>query len=105
MSRLDSVYTPKGIADHVMFKHILASTEVLITGFHKGGRDGRFWNSRISTAFESGHFVYFFDYEKNEILHATSSEHYNALTHSMEVKYSGFKKHKVIIANSLIENI
>lgn len=54
MSRFDSVYTPKGIADHVMFKHILASTEVLITGFHKGGRDERFWNSRISTAFESG---------------------------------------------------
>lgn len=105
MSRFDSVYTPKGIADHVMFKHILASTEVLITGFHKGGRDGRFWNSRISTAFESGHFVYFLDYEKNEILHATSPEHFNALTHSMEVKYSGFKKHKVIIANSLIENI
>ncbi|WP_165736282.1 hypothetical protein [Pseudoalteromonas sp. C8] len=105
MSRFDSVYTPKGIADHVMFKYILASTEVLITGFHKGDRDGRFWNSRISTAFESGHFVYFLDYEKNEILHATSPEHFNAHTHSMEIKYSGFKKHKVIIANSLIENI
>ncbi|MEG3759260.1 hypothetical protein V5096_15035 [Pseudoalteromonas carrageenovora] len=88
-----------------MFKHILASTEVLLTGFHKGGRDGRFWNSRISSAFELGHFVYFLDYEKNEILHATSPEHFNALNHSMEVKYSGFKKHKVIIAKSLIENI
>lgn len=102
MTRFDSVYTPKGIADHVMFKHILASTEVLITGFHKGGRDGRFWNSRISTAFESGYFIYFLDCENREALHATCPKHFNALTYSMEIKYPDLNKLRVIIVNKPI---
>ncbi|GEN42892.1 hypothetical protein I6E78_09315 [Pseudoalteromonas sp. NZS127] len=99
MTRFDSVYTPRDIADHVMFKHILASTEVLITDFHKGGSDGRFSSSRINTAFELGHFVYFLDFEKPEVLHATDAEHFNALARSMEIKGSDIKKLRVIRAN------
>ncbi|MBB1335242.1 MULTISPECIES: hypothetical protein [unclassified Pseudoalteromonas] len=54
----------------------------------------------ISTAFELGHFVHFLDYEKKEILNATDSEHFNALAHSMEIKYPDFKKLRVIIVNN-----
>ena len=105
MTRFDSVYTPTGIADHVMFKQILASTNVLITDFHKGGSDGRFWSSRINTAFELGHFVYSLDREKNEIFHATDPKHFNAHIHSMEIKYSDPQKLRLIIADRLIDNI
>lgn len=105
MTRFDSVYTPMGIADHVIFKHILASTEVLITGFHKGGNDGRFWAARISIAFESGKFVYFLDCEKNKILHATDRKNFNSVTNSMKNKHQDLQKLKVIITDRLIFNI
>ncbi|WP_021032076.1 MULTISPECIES: hypothetical protein [unclassified Pseudoalteromonas] len=78
---------------------------MLITDLHKGGSDGRFWSSRISTAFKLGCFVYFLDYEKKEILHATDPKHFNAYIHSMEIKYSDPQKLRVIIADRLIDNI